>query len=514
VPDGLRPTKRWHILDETLEEAPVHRINIAVAIVQAGLKFVLNRSWGPQVASTDDREQKEVWQTLTRVEYWNSRDWAPDYVTLQERYLPAMPARPRKDLPIIKGKYETGFDLIVPVAQFEDLIAAERDQIESLSSIRNLFDLYIEHKERHPKPISIAVFASPGAGKSFAVNEIAKSSGLGQILECNVAQFESPHDLARVLHQVEQAGKKEPPPLVFFDEFDCELEKQKLGWLKFFLAPMQDGVFYSENLSMPIRIGRAVFVFAGGVFDSFERFDPRGAPPDEQLGHVLSEAYKRRIDEFAEAKGPDFISRLRGHINVPQANAEPGHRKHFIRRAIQLRGLLNALDFTRNRKGWAQVEEAVIYALLTVDRYHHGVRSMEAILRMCRPTDDWIRISSLPAPAQLNMHVDAEEFFVRLYRGRARTVNWVIPDLETRIKKLISNSNSTENIPRAVAKVANRLLEGIASEDLSKIDAKVDTLEELLGMALPGDQGAEPASTHAATDKKIEEDQPADAIAG
>jgi hypothetical protein len=77
--------------------------------------------------------------------------------------------------------------------------------------------------------------------------------------------------------------------------------------------------------------------------------------------------------------------------------------------------------------GRAKADEAVIYALLTIDRYHHGVRSMEAILRMCAPiapNEEHIYISSLPARAQLNMHVDADEFTIRVRRGRSRAANF------------------------------------------------------------------------------------------
>jgi hypothetical protein len=214
LPDALRSARRWHILDETLEQAPVHRINIAVAIVHAGLKPVLNQRWNPEKAKSDS--DKKLWEILTRVEYWNPRDRAPDHVTLQDRYMPAMPARSRKDLPIIKGKHENSFDLFVPLEKFGDLVAAEREQIESLCGIRNLLNVYLEDKERHDRPISIAVFASPGAGKSFAVREIQKeiqdTFGSSAFLEYNVAQFKTPDDLEKALHKVEQESKKDFPP--------------------------------------------------------------------------------------------------------------------------------------------------------------------------------------------------------------------------------------------------------------------------------------------------------------
>ena len=151
------------------------------------------------------------------------------------------------------------------------------------------------------------------------------------------------------------------------------------------------------------------------------------------LRHAISEEYRKEITEFEQRKGPDFISRLRGYINIPDANAGPGRSKHFLRRAIQLRGLLeNKVKLVEPKggpnEGRAKVDEAVIYALLTIDHYRHGVRSMEAILRMCAPiapNDKHIYISSLPARAQLNMHVDAEEFTIRVRRGRSRAAKFL-----------------------------------------------------------------------------------------
>jgi hypothetical protein len=68
----------------------------------------------------------------------------------------------------------------------------------------------------------------------------------------------------------------------------------------------------------------------------------------------------------------------------------------------------------------AQIDDAIIYALLTVDRYHHGVRSMQAVLEICPRIQGKIEIGSLPSRSQLEMHVDAEEFLIRVRRGRVR----------------------------------------------------------------------------------------------
>jgi hypothetical protein len=485
-PDKLRPAKRWRILDETVENAPIHRINIAVAVVKAGLRSVLNRHWAPKPAPDHDvQDHKELWETLTRVESWNPRDHAPDFVTLQDGYLPAMPPRSRQGLPVVKGWHEhkSGFHLFMPVLQYGQQIAVERDQIQSFRSVRNLLREYMDNKDRNKKPISIAVFAPPGAGKSFAVEQIAQEVGLGDDpLEYNIAQFQNLEDLHNALHEVTEKSKK-TLPLVFFDEFDSARDNQELGWLKFFLAPMQDGAFYSAKVERPVDIGRAVFIFAGGIYTSFEWFDPRRASIDEELGYVLSEEHQKRIERFKQAKGPDFISRLRGYIDIADANAEPGRSKHFARRAIQLRGLLEQLKFVTPGK-WAKIDESIIYALLTVDRYRHGVRSMEAILRMCRRIDDYIQISSLPARAQLNMHVNAEEFFIRLHRGRSRAEDWIPARVKQNIEGLKKLPIEPEPVVVNLREIINNLQkgveEGFLTEDASKLDVKLEVLKEVL----------------------------------
>ena len=131
------------------------------------------------------------------------------------------------------------------------------------------------------------------------------------------------------------------------------------------------------------------------------------------------------MQDFSDQKGPDFISRLRGNINIPAINTEGGRVKHLIRRAVALRGLLEKYEFIHERNGYrmAAMAEPIIYALLTLDRYHHGIRSMEAVLQMCSPINGKrIEIAALPSRSQLNMHVDADEFYIRLHRGRARAI--------------------------------------------------------------------------------------------
>jgi hypothetical protein len=51
-----------------------------------------------------------------------------------------------------------------------------------------------------------------------------------------------------------------------FDEFDSSRGGEPLGWLRWFLSPMQDGQVLYEG--KPLLIGKRVFVFTGGTAES------------------------------------------------------------------------------------------------------------------------------------------------------------------------------------------------------------------------------------------------------
>ena len=64
----------------------------------------------------------------------------------------------------------------IPVETVGGWISVDRAEIESLRSVRNIMAEYIEqrtHGDRGKQPLSVAVFGPPGAGKSFAVRQLA-----------------------------------------------------------------------------------------------------------------------------------------------------------------------------------------------------------------------------------------------------------------------------------------------------------------------------------------------------
>ena len=80
----------------------------------------------------------------------------------------------------------------IPIAQFGQLKTVDRAEIEAYRSIKNLITEYVSTKSA-VRPLSIAVFGTPGSGKSFGVTEVASSIApkLIEKLDFNLSQFQS-----------------------------------------------------------------------------------------------------------------------------------------------------------------------------------------------------------------------------------------------------------------------------------------------------------------------------------
>ena len=296
----------------------------------------------------------------------------------------------------------------IPIAQFGKLTTVDKTEIESYRSIKNLMLEYISTKNT-VRPLSIAVFGTPGSGKSFGILEVANSIAptLIKKLDFNLSQFRTPLDLINSFHKVRDIVLEGKIPLIFFDEFDSALEG-KLGWLKYFLAPMQDGVFREGDSIHPI--GKAIFVFAGGTSSTFKEFCGEDFENENEQ--------KQFLIGFKGAKGPDFVSRLRGYVNIlgPNQTNEKWDQLFIIRRAMLLRSLLERkVSHLINDNEEAQIDDGVLRALLKIRRYKHESRSMEAILEMSMLTNakKWEQ-SYLPSKEQLKLHVDEEQFLRHL----------------------------------------------------------------------------------------------------
>ena len=306
------------------------------------------------------------------------------------------------------------------------MIVLERYELESYRSVQLLMEEVINLKNK--SILSIAVFGPPGSGKSFVSERIADSaceaSQVTPVLKkINLASINDSNQLIEKLDkafseyfqqyelvksEIESNKKiKTLQLIIFFDEFDCYNNDKILGWLKIFLPMMQDGEFTTsintQKSNYSTYHNQPILIFAGGTshtYSNFSRQDSAGDPEDQL--------------RFAQAKGPDFVSRLRGHIDILGPSKTSEHDEGYvIRRAILLRtALLNhvrRIDDKESLIGY--IYNPFLRAMLTVSRYKHGARSMEAIIAMCAQLPGGkISSASMPTHAQLNMHVDANEF--------------------------------------------------------------------------------------------------------
>lgn len=308
--------------------------------------------------------------------------------------------------------YGTSALTAIPLAQFGKFLTVDRDEIEALRNISKLIRDYKDKGKAETKPLSLAVFGPPGAGKSFAIKQIAEGIFGTEvpILEFNLSQFDDMQDLIGAFHQVRDKALEGHIPVVFWDEFDSG----KYKWLQYLLAPMQDGKFQQGQLTHPI--GKCVFIFAGATSYDFENFGPRVDDAEEW-------------SDFKLLKGPDFTSRLHGYLNVLGPNrrqscrwkAGPNKSKVAVwtedpsdicfpvRRAVLLRAVLGYMG--KRRRDRLEMDHGLLAAMLETPGYSHGARSLERIANtLCLSKDCSFQRSDLPADEVVAMNLDVGPF--------------------------------------------------------------------------------------------------------
>ena len=358
--------------------------------------------------------------------------------------------RPLVAAGIVQGKAAPGLQG-VPIGNFGALQTIDRREIERYSAIRELLAEFLADPQ--PKhPLCFAVFGPPGSGKSFGVKQVVESLSDQRLklMTFNISQFRRYEDLVAAFHKVRDVVLAGKVPLVLFDEFDCAWEGQSLGWLKYFLAPMQDGEFIDgESI---YHLGKTIMAFIGGTKHTYEDFtrelrqaQPPAGPhmplrPEQPLNEasqvgplpavlpVCCRPATDQKDRFRDLKGPDFVSRLRGFINIMGPNRQHRQDDAFVlRRAKVLRILLSknpkTADLFDTRGDRLRLDEGILRAFLHISKYRHGTRSLEAIIEMSRLAQKrQFDLGALPPQDQLDQHVDAAEFIWLTARERFQSL--------------------------------------------------------------------------------------------
>ena len=141
-----------------------------------------------------------------------------------------------------------------PVERIGAWTSIDRTEIESMRSVQAIIHEYLS------RPVAAAPcrwrsFGPPGAGKSFAIKQMAREwAGNARIsvLEFNLSQFSSPNDLPAALQRVRDQAVEGTLPSSSGTSSTRALGGREFGRLAQFLAPMQDGAFLEGGIVRPI----------------------------------------------------------------------------------------------------------------------------------------------------------------------------------------------------------------------------------------------------------------------
>jgi hypothetical protein len=336
----------------------------------------------------------------------------------------------------------------IPELTIGKLHSINRRDMENFRVVRERLVSYRDDDTR--KPLSVLVVGPPGAGKGFAVKELITDVFSArtdiEFLTFNLANFAAPDALAGAFLEIQEAHLKGHFPVAVWDEYDTTLKDKALGWLPYFLGPMQDGNFFlgDKLRSLP----KCVFVFAGSMFSSFGSMRALNhaseGKPIEFYSDNKTETIENLIrienlelDHWRRNKGRDFKSRLNAILNI--SGVDPGAaelvyesknnketkacsfetlygglQSYRFRRAVALRSI-----FERHRpdlfdsKKQLRISQETLITLLGEERFDHGVRSMENLIvdshRRWRGTYD---SSAVPVSLQVSNNANPNSFDV------------------------------------------------------------------------------------------------------
>jgi hypothetical protein len=279
-------------------------------------------------------------------------------------------------------------------------------ELDPIITLQNVMSSYVS-KETFQRPLCIGVFGPPGSGKSFSVKEVARvisnkfDTNPFDFFEFNMTQFDGPEEINSAIEPIRASVARSKVPIVFWDEFDCRYDNHEFGYLRYFLPSMQDGVTFVHGT--PYYIGRAIFVFGGGVKSSWAGME-----------ELLTQKDAKAVQLVKTLKIPDFMSRLRVVLDIDGIEIDDAllqesateEQLEDLHRILLKRAFIVAHQMDTHWKKAARKTSGLLLRLLLA-RFKFGARSIEAVIEASSASDRLVYgLPELIAPSAARIHAE------------------------------------------------------------------------------------------------------------
>lgn len=434
---GLISSTMVHVLKSMIENNNRLEIDVITKGLINGLNAVTKIfNEGFQVVNPKDPEK--VKEVIFPFDYWHVNG---DEISKSFQIMPLV--KIEKNWSIVQHKYpdveefndflrgivinglETEPVREIPIIRFGKFTSADRFEIEQLLDVKKMIEDHLT-KSITMRPLSIAVLGMPGSGKSFGIREMISSiENIKEnyvFLEFNLTQFSGQNDLMSAFNEIRNPTLEGKHVLVFWDEFDSSKNDNgiEFGWIKNFLAPMQDGFYYEGPRQY--SLGSPIFFFGSSKASSWGSF---------------IKLYKDQKNYFIEPeKFNDFLSRIHGHIEIkginPMMFEEVKNNKKivnkeltifknqsvYLRRSMLIRSLLEKHApgiFVKKiadtekylQKSTMKIDSKLLdWFLFGIKEYRYEIRSLESIIQMSQLQGKReFTLSSLSTEDQIKSHI-------------------------------------------------------------------------------------------------------------
>ncbi len=172
------------------------------------------------------------------------------------------------------------------------------------------------HDATRKRPYNALMLASPGAGKSHFIKQLANSMAKERVqaVTFNMATMQSADDMAQPVDELRNLKVNDRFPLLFLDEFDSDPARYPA-----LLPLLWDGELHIGHRDL--RLGKAVIVLAG-------------SNPD--LPKTMEQSATMRLDGAGSDSVPsgklvDLLSRINGGvISIPDLDLRTEHRDRRV----------------------------------------------------------------------------------------------------------------------------------------------------------------------------------------